>query len=224
MNTNHATIESSEELYMLYIHTCLDNDKVYVGISKKSSNERWLDSNTYKTNGALYSDITKFGWDTGFHHKIVADNITWEKAKETEKFFIETFDSTNPNKGYNHKKGNNRQGIHRERANVGSKIQTLRKNKNITQLELAEELELSRATISNYEVNRRSPSIDELKRFADFFGVGLDYFGTEVENEDFEIISRVKGYFKNSDISIDDKIELFNNIIEAYYVYVIEKD
>ena len=83
---------------------------------------------------------------------------------------------------------------------------------------------MSRATISNYEVNRRSPSIDELKRFADFFGVGLDYFGTEVENEDFEIISRVKGYFKNSDISIDDKIELFNNIIEAYYVYVLEKD
>ena len=214
--------DNQEELYTLYIHTCLENDKVYVGITSKDAKNRWLDSESYKGNSDLYSDIKKYGWDNGFHHKIVADNLVWEKAKESEKFFIETFDSTNPEKGYNHRKGNNRQGISRERANIGTKIQILRKNKGITQFDLADALDLSRATISNYEVNRRSPSIDELKRFADYFGVGLDYFGTEAANESFEISSRVRGYFKNENMSLDDKIELFNDILSAYYLYVID--
>ena len=89
---------------------------------------------------------------------------------------------------------------------------------------MADALGLSRATISNYEVNRRSPSIDELKRFADFFGVGLDYFGTDATDEGFEISSRVKGYFKNENVSYDEKVELFNDLLSTYYLYVLDKN
>ena len=210
------------ELYTLYIHTCLENDKVYVGITNKDAKKRWIDGSGYKSNYELYSDILKYSWDKGFHHKVVADNLTWEKAKEAERFFIDTFDSTNPEKGYNHRRGGIGYGAHRNRANVGTKIQVLRKNKHITQQQLADDLNLSRATISNYEVNRRSPSIDDLKLLADYFGVGLDYFGTEITNASFEISSRVIEYFKNENISLDDKIELFNDILSAYYIYVIE--
>lgn len=210
-----------DELYTLYIHTCLANDKVYVGITHKDAKQRWIDGNGYKGNYELYSDIIKYSWEDGFHHKIVADNLTWEKAKEAERFFIDTFDSTNPEKGYNHRKGGVGYGAHRNRANIGTKIKVLRKNKHLTQQELADELNLSRATISNYEVNRRSPSIDDLKLLADYFGVGLDYFG-EGANISFEISSRVIGYFKNENITIDDKTELFNDILSAYYIYVID--
>lgn len=216
-----ATVRQ-DELYTLYIHTCLANDKVYVGITNKDAKQRWIEGSGYKSNYELYSDILKYNWEKGFHHKVVADNLTWEKAKEAERFFIDTFDSTNPEKGYNHRKGGIGYGAHRNRANVGTKIKVLRKNKHITQQELADDLKLSRATISNYEVNRRSPSIDDLKLLADYFGVGLDYFGTEVANASFEISSRVIGYFKNDSISIDDKIELFNDILSAYYLYVID--
>ena len=218
------TADQQEDLYILYIHTCLANDKVYVGITSKDANDRWLDGESYKGNSDLYADIKKFGWESGFHHKIVGDSLSWEKAKESEKFLIETFEATDPQKGYNHRKGNNRQGVHRERANIGTKIQVLRKNRGITQFDLADALGLSRATISNYEVNRRSPSIDELKRFADFFGVGLDYFGTDATDESFEISSRVKGYFKNENVSYDEKVELFNDLLSTYYLYVIDKN
>lgn len=216
--------KAQEELYTLYIHTCLANDKVYVGITNKEAKQRWVDGSGYKSNFELYSDIVKYGWEKGFHHKIVADNLTWEKAKEAERFFIDTFDSINPEKGYNHRRGGIGYGAHRSRANIGDKIKILRKNKKITQQELADDLNLSRATISNYEVNRRSPSIDDLKLFAEYFGVGLDYFGSEIGNASFEISSRIIGYFKNESISIDDKIELFNDVLSAYYLYVIENE
>ena len=202
----------------------LVNDKVYVGITSKDANDHWLDGESYKGNSDLYAHIKKFGWESGFHHKIVADSLSWEKAKESEKLLIETLEATDPEKGYNHRKGNNRQGVRRERANVRTKIQILRKNRGITQFDLADALGLSRATISNYEVNRRSPSIDELKRFADFFGVGLDYFGTDATDESFEISSRVKGYFKNENVSYDEKVELFNDLLSTYYLYVIDKN
>lgn len=213
---------TEEALYTLYIHTCLKNDKVYVGITYKDAKNRWDDGSGYKSNFELYSDIKLYGWNEGFHHKIVRDNLTWEKAKEAEKFFIEIYDSTNPEKGYNHRKGGIGYGLHKPRENFGNKLRMLRKNKGLTQEELAAELKVTRATISNYEVNRRTPSLNDLKIFADYYGVGLDYFGANAENADFEISTRVVEYFKSEDISVDDKIDLFNDIVTAYTRFVLQ--
>lgn len=221
-NKADAPIESEDALYTLYVHTCLKNDKVYVGITYKDAKNRWDDGSGYKSNFELYSDIKIYGWDEGFHHKIVRDNLTWEKAKEAEKFFIEIYDSTNPEKGYNHRKGGIGYGLHKPRENFGHKLRMLRKNRGLTQEELAAELKVTRATISNYEVNRRTPSLTDLKIFADYYGVGLDYFGATIENADFEISTRVIEYFKSSEISIEDKIELFNDIVTAYTHFVLE--
>lgn len=224
MQTEQQDLQNpiSEELYTLYIHTCLSNDKVYVGITYKDAKQRWDDGSGYKSNYELYSDIVQFGWNEGFHHKIVADNLTWEKAKEAERYFIEIFDSTNPEKGYNHRRGGIGYGIRKNRSDIGSKIKTLRKNKKTTQAELAEVLHVHRSTIANYEINRRSPSLDDLKALSEFFGVGLDYFGTEVSNASFEISSRVIDYFRNTELPLEDKIELFNDILSAYYLYVLD--
>ena len=60
---------------------------------------------------------------------------------------------------------------------VGSKLKLLRKEKRLTQDELAALIDVKRATISNYEIDRRQPSLSDLSRFAEFFGVGLDFFG-----------------------------------------------
>ncbi|MBR2382018.1 MAG: helix-turn-helix domain-containing protein [Clostridia bacterium] len=215
-------IEKDDTLYTLYVHTCLKNDKVYVGITYKDAKSRWDDGSGYKSNFELYSDIKLYGWNEGFHHKVVRDDLSWEKAKEAERFFIEIYDSTNPDKGYNHRKGGIGYGIHRPRENFGKKLKTLRKNKGLTQVELAEILGLSRPTISNYEVNRRSPSLTDLKMFAEFYGVGLDYFGTTTENADFEISTRVIEYFKSEDISIEDKVDLFNDIVTAYTRFILQ--
>ena len=52
----------------------------------------------------------------------------------------------------------------------------------------------------------------------------LSCFGTDATDESFEISSRVKGYFKNENVSYDEKVELFNDLLSTYYLYVIDKN
>lgn len=54
------------------------------------------------------------------------------------------------------------------------KLQTLRKQKNLTQEELAEALFVSRTAVSKWESGRGYPSIDSLKIMAKFFSVTVD--------------------------------------------------
>lgn len=54
------------------------------------------------------------------------------------------------------------------------KLQELRKNKNLTQEELAKALFVSRTAVSKWESGRGYPNIDSLKAIANFFGVSVD--------------------------------------------------
>ena len=54
------------------------------------------------------------------------------------------------------------------------KLQNLRKNKGLTQEELAETLYVSRTAISKWESGRGHPSIDSLKEIAKYFSVTID--------------------------------------------------
>ena len=54
------------------------------------------------------------------------------------------------------------------------KLQELRKQKGVTQEELAEALYVSRTAISKWESGRGYPNIDSLKAIAKFFGVTVD--------------------------------------------------
>jgi len=57
---------------------------------------------------------------------------------------------------------------------LNEKLQELRKQKSLTQEELAEVLFVSRTAISKWESGRGYPSIDSLKAIAKFFGVTVD--------------------------------------------------
>ena len=54
------------------------------------------------------------------------------------------------------------------------KLQNLRKNKGLTQEELAEALFVSRTAVSKWESGRGYPSIDSLKELSKFFSVTID--------------------------------------------------
>jgi transcriptional regulator with XRE-family HTH domain len=56
----------------------------------------------------------------------------------------------------------------------GGKLQELRKNRGMTQEELAEALFVSRTAISKWESGRGYPNIDSLKEISAFFGVTID--------------------------------------------------
>lgn len=57
---------------------------------------------------------------------------------------------------------------------LGNKILTLRKKKNITQEELAEQLNVTRQTISKWELGETSPDIKQAKELSKIFKVSLD--------------------------------------------------
>lgn len=99
---------------------------------------------------------------------------------------------------------------------VGSKLKTLRKGRKLTQQELADKMGITRATVSNYEVGRRSPHLSELHRFAQFYGVDLSYFGVATKDEVFDLLSRAKEVFANERISKESKEKLYRELMKLY--------
>lgn len=55
------------------------------------------------------------------------------------------------------------------------RLKQLRKERKISQLQLAFDLNMNQNTISRYENLERQADYDTLIRFADYFGVSVDY-------------------------------------------------
>lgn len=68
---------------------------------------------------------------------------------------------------------------------LGEILVNLRKTKGLSQEQLAEELNLTRQTISKWELNQSSPDIHYLVQLSAFFGVSTDYLikGEEADND-----------------------------------------
>ncbi len=64
------------------------------------------------------------------------------------------------------------------------RLKELRKQKNISQLKLALELNTNQNTISRYETGEREPGLNELIKIADYFGVSIDYLLLRTDNPD----------------------------------------
>ena len=58
---------------------------------------------------------------------------------------------------------------------LAEKLVTLRKQKGLTQMDLAEQLNVSRQAISRWEVGAAVPSTDNLKVLGELYGVPVDY-------------------------------------------------
>jgi len=55
-------------------------------------------------------------------------------------------------------------------------LKTLRKQKMLTQRELAESLHISQTSVSKYERGESEPDLEMVIRMADYFGVTIDHF------------------------------------------------
>lgn len=62
------------------------------------------------------------------------------------------------------------------------RIRQLRKERHITQIKMAMDLNMSQNTISRYERGEREPGIAELIAIADYFHVSVDYLIGRTEN------------------------------------------
>jgi transcriptional regulator with XRE-family HTH domain len=64
------------------------------------------------------------------------------------------------------------------------RIRDLRKERGLTQAELAKVLKVSARTIGFYETGERDPDTDTLKKLADFFCVSIDYLLSRLDVRD----------------------------------------
>lgn len=99
---------------------------------------------------------------------------------------------------------------------IGVKLKTLRKSQRITQQAVADRVGISRATISNYEIGRRTPHLKDLQRLAAFYNVGLDYFGISTADEVLELLARAKEVFESEIVSKEKKDDLYKEIMKLY--------
>ncbi|MEG0471307.1 MAG: helix-turn-helix transcriptional regulator [Solibacillus sp.] len=87
------------------------------------------------------------------------------------------------------------------------KIKTLRNNRDLTQSQLADKIEVARTTYAMYEQGKREPDFETLKRLADFFNVSTDYL---LDSED-----RKEKHLTNKDErDIAKRLESFKDDLE----------
>lgn len=96
---------------------------------------------------------------------------------------------------------------------IGKQLKALRKSQKRTQQAVADKVGITRATLSNYEIDRRTPDLKTLRKLAECYGVSLDYFGVATADEVLELLARAKEVFESDQISKERKNELFDAIM-----------
>ncbi len=61
-------------------------------------------------------------------------------------------------------------------------LKQIRKERNLNQLKVAMDLNISREALSHYENGKREPSIDILNKLSKYFNVSIDYL---INGEEF---------------------------------------
>lgn len=60
-------------------------------------------------------------------------------------------------------------------VSFGKRLKSLREQKELSQRGLAKVLNMAPSTLAMYEVDKREPDFDTVKKFADFFDVSVDW-------------------------------------------------
>ncbi|MBF2440383.1 helix-turn-helix transcriptional regulator [Listeria seeligeri] len=96
----------------------------------------------------------------------------------------------------------------------GDNLLKLRKQKKLTQNEIAEILGVARTTYSSYEQNRRMPDAEIQIKIADYFDVSLDFLHGREEFDNSDLFAaHIEG-----DLTEDERME-----IEKYLRFIRSK-
>jgi len=88
--------------------------------------------------------------------------------------------------------------------NLSEKVKRLRKERELTQKELADKLGVNSSHLSRLEKGKYQPSTEMLKKFAEFFGVTTDYLLSDEEIPEINI--------KNK--SLAERVKLIDSLDE----------
>ncbi|MDR0810812.1 MAG: helix-turn-helix transcriptional regulator [Paludibacter sp.] len=103
----------------------------------------------------------------------------------------------------------------------GKKLTDLRKNRGLSQEELATDLKISQSSVSNYELGASKPDTDTLKKIADYFQVPVSY----LFSDDKFIFQNNTSNGGNSGYMINSTLNIMSEkLIELYELRLKEKD
>lgn len=109
-------MKAEQNSYKVYKHTT-PSGKVYIGITSKRVEERWLNGRGYVRNKHFYSAIKKYGW-SNIKHEVICSGLTREAACKEEKFYICLYNSNCPEHGYNLTSGGESGAVHNEESRL----------------------------------------------------------------------------------------------------------
>lgn len=90
--------------YCIYMHENLINGKKYIGQTCQKPEIRWgKNGKNYSESSCFFDGILEYGW-RNFSHQILETNLSAEQADEREVYYIQLYDTTNSEKGYNLKR------------------------------------------------------------------------------------------------------------------------
>lgn len=97
-------------------------------------------------------------------------------------------------------------------------LKIIRKQRGLTQTQLAELLGLQRCTIAGWEIGRREPTGNTFKKICKVLNVTMDVFvDTEKPKETIDnTLLKIEKTFKSDEISSEMKDKLFKQIIDIY--------
>ena len=88
--------------HLIYLHRNKVNNKVYIGrtVHTENPNIRWQNGYGYSRQEYFFKDIEEFGWNN-FEHIILETDLTDDVVDIRENYWINYYESNNPEKGYN---------------------------------------------------------------------------------------------------------------------------
>ena len=89
----------TENIYSVYVHKNLKNDKYYVGSTKQNPSYRWNNGKGYQRHPKMWKDIQNSDWNKDWLHGILGKFDNKNEALKYEAFLIAMLDSAN--NGYN---------------------------------------------------------------------------------------------------------------------------
>ncbi|MCZ8519302.1 MULTISPECIES: helix-turn-helix domain-containing protein [Paenibacillus] len=98
---------------------------------------------------------------------------------------------------------------------IGNRIALLREKQAMTQEELSLKLDISRASLSHYEKNRREPDYDTLLKIANFFKVSIDYLLGRTQDPEMVLDQQVRQFVESLELSDDRILQHFSLTIDG---------
>jgi transcriptional regulator with XRE-family HTH domain len=100
---------------------------------------------------------------------------------------------------------------------IGNTIETLRKEKNMTQDELASKLFVSRQAVSKWETGNSIPSIEVMVLLTELFGIGIEYLIDDAAVSNKDIVKQIEQLPRQAVFSNFIKSDQLEHDFKSYF-------